>query len=273
MLKHILLGTERLPFQRDDIPAPLRSLYFSGDEMIVPEEDLLLQAATLKNIFDNGAFVTPTFEGITLATAPTEVLPYCSPYASQVFQVIKPKLTKNPFLLYRFLDKLLFLQWVVTPEIVVDLLQWGTTKKGEHLRYAIQQVVGKRGQWLVQFNSKWQYVQRTFDAATHFSAPAEYDFDALQRADWIASLPTQHAWSLPYSEAVLSSVYKSYQYGYFAKEAALQPYFAYLHPNVMLEQIAATNDSMQQKFAWSEYCTKDLAAIVALIKQIDKIDN
>lgn len=154
--KYALLGTERLPFDIGATSNPIKEYLQSN----IPKDDesLLLKSITLSIYFEkNGLKLHKNFQDDT-ALAPAETLPYSSPFASTVWRRIQSKVLKHPFLIYFYLNKTIANNWVVTPDIAVDLLEIGTSKKNEHLQHKIIQAIGQRGQWAAQFNPKWEYI-------------------------------------------------------------------------------------------------------------------
>jgi hypothetical protein len=94
--------------------------------------------------------------------------------------------------------------------------------------------------------------------------------DLLQKADW-SNLPLYFAWSKDFSEFMLRTVYESFQYTYFIRGAVLPIWAAHLHPEVYLEHIPQIHDRMEQKFQWSEYCTKEIAKTLDIRRMIAAI--
>ncbi len=94
--------------------------------------------------------------------------------------------------------------------------------------------------------------------------------DLLQKADW-SSLPLYFAWSKDFSEFMLRRVYESFQYTYFTRGSALPIWASHLHPEIYLEHIPQIHDRMEQKFQWSEYCTKEIAKTLEIRRMIAAI--
>jgi hypothetical protein len=70
---------------------------------------------------------------------------------------------------------------------------------------------------------------------------------------------------------MLRTVYESFHYTYFMRGAGLPIWAAHLHPEVYLEHIPQIHDRMEQKFQWSEYCTKEIAKTLDIRRMIAAI--
>lgn len=177
--KYALLGTERLPFDTSAIPSPINE--YLKDKKELEDTSLLLTAITLCVNFDKvGAKSNQNFQD-AMPIAASELKPYCSPFASLIWRRILIKSLKHPFLLNLYLDKIIENQWIVTTDIIVDLLELGTSKKNEYLQPKIAQVVGMRGEWLLQFNPKWEYILQKNDAKIFQEGKASERLAAFRR--------------------------------------------------------------------------------------------
>lgn len=348
--KYALLGTEKLLFDVEQMPHQIKEYLQNSSEK--DNTSQLLSAITLCVNFDKvGIKLNQNFQE-SLTIAPTEFQPYCSPFASNMWKKIVAKSLKHPFLIHLYLDRIIANNWIVTPDIIVDLLEIGTIKKNEHLHLKIAQVLGQRGEWLTQYNPKWEYIlpqdniklfnegktterlaafrrlrkiapnmarvlliekwdketakekkaflealsieystedeafvekakkdinwQETTPNLSIFQTPQQIEKaitetpQLLNHAKW-ELLPLYFAWSKPFSEFMLQETYQSFQYSYFTRGTSLQPWFACLNPNVNLEAIPRLSDSNTQKYYWSEYCSKELAKIIELCRNIAQI--
>jgi hypothetical protein len=67
---------------------------------------------------------------------------------------------------------------------------------------------------------------------------------------------------------MLKATYESFQYAYFTRGAAFQPWFAHIDPSISLENIPHISDRYEQKFQWAEYCSKELAKVLEMKRLI-----
>lgn len=347
LIKNALLGTDRLSLREEELPKYVQQLLAKTDK--IDKEDYLLKAITLTSIYEKGGELLPVNTDIKTDTAFAENLPYCSPLASLTWRKIQPWATKHPFLIQAYLDKVIDNQWIVTPDAIVPLLNLGATKKGEHLREKIAQVVGNRGVWLTSFYPKWNYILPTdyvkifhegksserlvalrqirrttpnmarvllsetwktelpkdkraflevfsidFQAQdSEFVAQCKADIAYQEREPLLSifqskqqiemqlmnhktliynvewqSLPLYFNWSKEFSLFMLKATYESFQYAYFTRGAAFQPWFAHINPSISLENIPHISDRYEQKFQWAEYCSKELTKILEMKRMI-----
>ncbi len=347
LVKNALLGSERLPFQIDILPPALQDILQNADKS--DSEALLLKAISLSVTYDKAGQQATLLETENLKLAESEFLPYCSPLAISVWKKMQVWSVKHPFLVEIFLDKMMENKWLLTPDLIVALLQLGATKKGEHLREKIAFVVGNRGVWLTQFYPKWAYILPSDDVKTFHEGKSAERLTALRRirrtdpalarnllsetwktespkekrafleafsihfsvedaafvaqckadiayqereptlsvfqangqieqvlmehktliynAEW-QSLPLYFAWSKAFSEFMLKATYESFQYVNFTRGAALQPWFAHLHPAVLLDHIPNIHDRYEQKYQWAEFCAREMSKVMEIRKMI-----
>lgn len=156
--KHALLGTEKYPLHDTSLVDELRAhlVVVSKSE----QEDYFLTALSLASLYELGG--TAPYEKVDNVAqnniSPQETQPYCSPISSTAWRKIEPHKAKNIFLVELWLQKNIDNQWIISPDIIVPLLQLGATKKGETLRSRIAEVVGIRGRWLATHYPKWNFV-------------------------------------------------------------------------------------------------------------------
>jgi hypothetical protein len=348
--KYVLLGTERLPFDKEAMPLLMKEYFKTVAHN--ESENLLLQAVTLGVTYDKISLKMAKYRQDSSTVAPLETQPYCSPLATSAWRKLLPKAQKHPFLIQLFLDKLIENQWIVTPDVVVELLELGKSKKNEHLQLKIAQVVGQRGEWATQFNPKWEYIltqdnvkifeqgkpaerlaafrrlrrltpnmarilliekwkNETLKDKKSFLEAMSIEFseedkpfvkEAKQEINWQEidpylsvfqtpkeieqnimnhpkllfitkwdTLPLYFAWSKPFSEFMLQETYQSFQFSYFSQGAALQSWYACLHPEVNVEATPRLSDTHSQKYHWAEYCSKELSKIIELCRNIAQI--
>jgi hypothetical protein len=179
LVKNALLGTERMALQVDILPDVIKNALHK--ETSSDAETLFLKAAALTMVYKKAGNIAPIVPAAVPIIAPAEALPYCSPLASATWRKIQLVAPKNVFLLELWLDKLIDNQWIVSPEIIVALLEIGASKKGIPLREKISAVVGARGTWLVQFNEKWNYILPTNDVTIFHEGKAAERLAALRR--------------------------------------------------------------------------------------------
>lgn len=153
ILKNALLGTERVQISDEIVPDDLQEHIAAADRS--DPELYLLKVLTLASIYQkSGQCAVPALAEHFEPPA-TENLPYCSPYATDIWLKVKDLCPKHPYLLELFLQKIKEKQWIFAPDIIVDLLTMAFEKRGLQVRNLALDVAGKRGKWLLQFHPEW----------------------------------------------------------------------------------------------------------------------
>ena len=152
--KNALLGTERIPFSEEVLPAELRQ-YFQNEDM--PEQELVfLKALTLASVYQKSGQGCTAIDPPAFELCPPESKPYCPTAAVEIWHKIKNLQPMQHHLIALFLLKLSRRQWLMLPDEIVDLLTLGSSKKGAQLIDLIADVVGERGKWLLALHPDWK---------------------------------------------------------------------------------------------------------------------
>lgn len=159
LIKNALLGTEKLPLQEAILPDSIRNILDKTDKQ--DPEGLLLKAASLTWTYTQAGQSPMQFVLPDIAPSPDETQDFLSNDAISVLKKLITAEHFNPYLFELFLDKCIENQWVLPENTLVSVLNISN----KSLQSKIRKVLGKRGEWLTQFNETWQW-----------SAPQNNDF-------------------------------------------------------------------------------------------------
>jgi hypothetical protein len=156
LINTALLGTDKSALAIEVFPERIQTIL--QKEKTKSKEDFFLKAACLSlNYVKTGASAENN-SSITIPICDNETLTYTPFTASLILKKLLEEEDKNPFLLEYWLEKCEEKQWLVPVDYLVPLLNAGADRKFKFLQNNIRAVVGKRGQWLAQFNQAWYYV-------------------------------------------------------------------------------------------------------------------
>ena len=145
------LGSGKLPLKSSDIPEIIAQEYDVPDSQD-PEEDFLRLSALIYQYKQAGSLPL-NFQSIVQAEAESEIKSYCSSKANDVLKTILDE-ELFPFLKL-WLKRCASTALIVAPELIPDLLDIALRKK--EFKKLILDVSGKRGEWLCQLNSRWNF--------------------------------------------------------------------------------------------------------------------
>lgn len=157
-----MLGTgKKLPAE-NLLPQDIAELLPLLQQQTTDKEEQFLQTASLVFNYRQCGNTPVKKVGISIPLAPPEEKPFCSPLA---LQVVKDILEEESYsLLTLWLNKCNEKQKIVQPEVIPQLLYIAIPQK--KLRTAIVSCCGKKGQWLCQFNTDWNFTTATTDEET-----------------------------------------------------------------------------------------------------------
>jgi hypothetical protein len=153
MINTALLGTDKRPFQAQELPADLAAIIEAVTQDTDSNEDAFLQIAALLYNYRQCGMLPVKKEEATLAVAEEESVPYANSLAHQALSGIL-EIESAPLLHY-WLQQCAGANKRVQPEMIPTLLDEGMRYK--YLHALVQQCCGKRGAWLATFNDAWKY--------------------------------------------------------------------------------------------------------------------
>lgn len=159
MINTALLGTEKKALKKEELIPEIAELFDLITEQAETKEDAFLQtAAVLYNIRQCG-FAPLRKEGVSISKAEGEEKHYANEMAHSVLYDILETTSTS---LFRFwLEQCVQANKVVQPEAIPILFDEGM--KNKSIRPLIYNCCGKRGEWLLQFNHEWKYVDTSTD--------------------------------------------------------------------------------------------------------------
>jgi Family of unknown function (DUF5691) len=156
VLNTALLGTEKLPFQTDNLPKSIAAYLAKAPAADSPETAFLRAATLLKAYHKAGEnpekLIVPVY-----ALAPEEIRNYCPNEIAQHFKAERDAMETS--LLAMAMSKCAAKNWALPPAALINLLEIGSNKANFRLfGKKIIQIAGEKGQWLAQFNPDWNYL-------------------------------------------------------------------------------------------------------------------
>jgi hypothetical protein len=154
-----MLGTEKRALKKEDLFSDARECFDLITEQAESKEDAFLQTASLLYNIRQCGFTPMHKEGLSISKAEDEEKPYANEVARRVLYDILETTSTS---LFRFwLYQCGQANKIVQPEIIPLLFDEGM--KNKSIRSLIYDCCGKRGEWLLQFNSEWKYVDTSTD--------------------------------------------------------------------------------------------------------------
>jgi|SRR6185312_496875 len=153
-----MLGTNKKDIVQQDLPEELLvAVKIINDNAVIDAEEKFIQTAALAfNYRQCGVRPNPQ-AGATLSLAPAEEKLYCN---TEALQALKDILFEDSVgLLKIWLQLCLQKNQIITPALIPALMDKSVQQK--HLKTLVQECVGKRGAWLSQFNSEWDFAPET----------------------------------------------------------------------------------------------------------------
>ncbi len=153
-----MLGTDKSAFSIQNFPESIQNIL--KNEKTKSKEEHFLKAVCLSLNYIKSGSSAVSIPSIAVPVCENETLAYTPFPASLILKKLLEEEDKNPFLIEHWLEKCEEKNWIVPVDYLVQLLSLGAEKKFKFLQNNIRAVVGKRGQWLAQFNQAWNYVNR-----------------------------------------------------------------------------------------------------------------
>ncbi len=160
LVNNALLGTEKMPLDTVNLPQIVQNKLTKTNPN--DRETYFLQAASLAWVLKKTANENLTVQLPGIGLAPPETQSYGSQTVGAILQKILDSEQSTKALLDLFLEKIIEKQWIIPPQYLVKLLNEGIKQK-EETRQKISQVLGERGNWLVNFEANWQYINPPSD--------------------------------------------------------------------------------------------------------------
>jgi len=173
-----LLGTDKKDLVAAELSSALTEVYkqIYTNEVLDKEEKFLQMAAVAFNFRQCG--VAPLIkEEVVIKAAVQEEKPYCNPLAVQVLKDILEEQSHS--LLKCWLQHCSAKEQTVIPELIPALLQVGVSQ--QYLRALVIACCGKRGEWLSQFNTDWQFYNPESDEVIWQNGTSEQRKKVLQQ--------------------------------------------------------------------------------------------
>lgn len=150
-----LLGTDKLPLSTEALPPRIRGKLINADK--TDPEGYFMKAATLMLAYQKAGKEVDASVMPAIIPAEEETLPYCSPNALVVLKKLLSQQNQHLSLISFWAETCIANNWIVPPDMLVAVLDLGADKKNRFIRDKIRKIIGKRGEWMVQFNGNWQY--------------------------------------------------------------------------------------------------------------------
>lgn len=156
-----LLGTEKMQLQENLLPEKVRDSLKTADKK--DPEAYFLKAGIMTLTYNKAAQNPAQVIVPDLEEAETETRNFCSDAAMSVLKKIWPDEHPNLMLFCFWLDKCIEKDWVMPEDWLVKTMNLGSQKKSGFLKERINRIIGKRGHWLIQFNSTWAYILPSYE--------------------------------------------------------------------------------------------------------------
>jgi Family of unknown function (DUF5691) len=145
-----LLGTDKMPFEAKVLPESLQKVLEK-----VPKNDpegYFLKAAALSYTYQKAGQspARATLPEISIISEETQMV--CPPQAVEVWRSVLDEEHFNPYLFEYLTDVCIQKNWIIPQNVLTNALN----KCPKNQLSKIHQIIGKRGQWLTQFNANWQ---------------------------------------------------------------------------------------------------------------------
>jgi hypothetical protein len=157
LVKMALLGTEKLPLQTAILPTKIREILEKSPEN--DREAAFLKAAALTWLYEKAGQKPERTPLPDIAIAPVETSPIAPPpYATLLRRLLGEEKLPIHLPLSLLFEKMAAKDLIITPDLLVSLLTVAEKTDLKKKPELLQKVMGKRGQWLTQFNKKWQFL-------------------------------------------------------------------------------------------------------------------
>jgi hypothetical protein len=156
LLQNALLGTEKMPFRGQDLPADLRQWLEQQPDL--SDEQRLLSAAAWARAYRVAGAPAEAMALPMAEPSPTELRPTCKPQAVGLWLKIRELDSPNPHLESLWLGRCAAAGQVLAPELLTSVLAFGATRKQATLWQQIAAVAGERGRWLARQHAAWSPV-------------------------------------------------------------------------------------------------------------------
>ncbi len=147
-----LLGTDKHLLTKEDLPLPLAAILEYVAQKEPDKETSFLQVASAVQNYTRCGLL-PHKAKVDFVKASDEEKPFCNAAAHSAIKAIMNE--ENEQLLSLWINTCMACGCIVQPEFVSVLFNFAVRHK--HLQTNIISVAGKRGEWLMQLNSAWQF--------------------------------------------------------------------------------------------------------------------
>ncbi len=149
-----LLGTEHGPVPTEALPEALRARLAAVST--ADREGLFLKTAALLWAYRRAGTLPPVAAVPAPPPCPPETRPYAPAGALKSLKRLLHEAAPAPFLEH-VLEEFNRRDWLVSPDLLLHLLQTGTMPAHRLAQELIRLGVGERGAWLAQFQPAWAY--------------------------------------------------------------------------------------------------------------------
>ena len=124
-----------------------------------PASDLLSAVTVLSAWYRAGLRSSTASSALEECGQPEpDELPFCKPAAEEIWYRLRSFQFTLPELEKRWLLRCYRAGYVLSPKLIVEVLEFGLQKKNASLQPLIALVAGNLGRWLARFNPDWGYV-------------------------------------------------------------------------------------------------------------------
>jgi hypothetical protein len=178
IIQTAMLGTDKKQLTAGELPEALAevSTVISSNTTLDKEEQFLQMASLAMNYRQSGTQPLQKAD-ISIPLAPPEEKPYCNNRAAAVLKDIVAE-DSNP-LLTIWLQHCVSAGQLAPPSLLPVLLDKATQHKS--LRTALENIMGKRGEWLCGFNPNWQFTAAETDEERWQTGKPEQRRQVLQQ--------------------------------------------------------------------------------------------
>jgi hypothetical protein len=159
LIQSALLGIEKKPVNQEVFPVEIRNFFNQQSN----SEQAFLETSALIYFYMEAGKCPPKMTIEADSQIIEEKLETAPSHINEIFGLLdKAKPILKEKLLNLWLDLLIKKQYIVSPEIVIDLLSVGNSYS-EITKSKILRVIGNKGNWIMSFNSGLQYKKASKD--------------------------------------------------------------------------------------------------------------
>lgn len=178
LIQTALIGTDKQSVSINDMGEDLLTAITAiNNNSAIDKEEQFLQIATVVNRYTFCGTEAIVKADISLPICEAETQPYCSANATEALKDILHE--DSTSLLEMWLQECSNKHQIVEPALLPILFEKALQHK--HLRQYATTCFGKRGTWLSQFNSEWNFASQTTDEELWQTGTAEQRKKVLQQ--------------------------------------------------------------------------------------------